>query len=333
MVDGYVVQQVGITYSALEMRRSTSAVFANQGVAYGLAVTVSTGQVVVAPGVAVINDAQPVPAYYIAEVDVGVTLSVPLASSGTRADTLYIAVNDSPGALTVNGVTIPIGAVYVARASSGASLPAQYVQLGIVTATTTAISYANTGRAQTENTSVVGRYLRRDTADTLAAGTGAAPPVGPTDVVIKSYVDALAARDPFQRWYWGGLAGYGPVSIPDGSANVPVGAAHQVTMTSGHLYRITSQYTLKNFGSGTVGAQMLLMINNSLAPGMSGQTYLDLLTSQTANVNHTWSYACTATGNYTVSTAIGASVPNVVVVNNPLGSPYTEFVDMGPGHF
>ena len=333
MVDGYVVQQTGVTYSALEMRRANAALFANQGVVSGLQPTLAGSVLTFGPGIAVISDAQPVAAYFIAEVDVGVTFTVPFASAGTRVDTLYVTVNDSPGALTVNGATIAVGAVYVARASSGAGLPAQYVQLGIVTATSTTVSYSSVGRVQVENASVVNRYLRRDVADTLAAGTGAALPVNAADVAVKSYVDGLVQRDPFQRWYWGGATGYGPVFIPDGGANVPIGAAHAVTMTNGHLYRVNSQYTLRNYTAGAVSAQMLLMINNSLAAGSSGQTYLELLPNQTASVQQGWAYACTSTGNYTVSTGIGCSVPNAMAVTNPFNSPYTEFLDMGPGHF
>ena len=334
MVDAYVVQQAGVTFSALEFRRAQSAYFANQGVISGLVVTPGTNQVSVSAGLAAVRDAQAAPAYYVAEVDVAAIVAIDPAAAGvTRVDTPYVAVNDTAAIITVNGVAVPVGAVYVARASGGAGLPAQYTSLGTLTVTSTGIVYSSTGRAQVEDPTVVGRYLRRDVADTLAAGTGASSPVNATDVVVKSYVDLLVQRDPFQRWYWGGATGYGPVFIPDGGANVPTGAAHAVTMTNGHLYRVNSQYTVRNYTAGAVSAQMLLMINNSLAAGSSGQTYLELLPNQTASIQQGWTYACTSTGNYTVSTGIGCSVPNAMAVTNPFNSPYTEFLDMGPGHF
>lgn len=238
MADALFVQQTGVSYSAPEFRRAQAAYIANGGVVYGLSVTAGLTSLTVSAGLAVAQDGQTQPAYYIVPIEAVTTVNIDPQASGSRTDRVFIAVNDSPATLTQNGVTIAIGAGYL---GSAVSSPANSTDLGSVVVTPTGITYTDS-RVIAEAPTVVNRYLRRDVPDVLAAGTSAATPVNTLDVVNKSYVDLYNLRTPPAYWVWGG-AGY-VWHIPSGSWNKPPGAAGFVQVQAGHLYRFDSQYTL-----------------------------------------------------------------------------------------
>ena len=132
MPDALFVQQPGITYTGLEMRRLLGSVYQSPGIIDGLQISVTNGVYSIGPGACVISDNAG--GYYYCYFDSTSTGPVPTVASGTRNDLLYVQVND-PGD----------GQAVVGRANGVTTLAAGTLQTVLGTLTTTVAGTATSG--------------------------------------------------------------------------------------------------------------------------------------------------------------------------------------------
>lgn len=335
MAEGFPIQQTGVTASAVEFRRALAGLISEEGILRGLGVTVGSNQVTVAAGIGAIQDSQTVPAFYTAPLNAAVVVPVPAQASGTRQDTLYMAVNDSAAPLGVTGLAtgmtnpVPVGDAYVALAQNSGAIPATAMALGTLAVTGSSIVFTP------NNTLVVfpplaGRFVRADVAAALHAGSTVPAPGAPLEVANRAYVDGLAARSPYFIQFWGNRASYGPWAVPDGTWNTPPGALFSLNLVAGHLYEIHSEFTLAPpVDSLGYLARGSIQVNGAVWM----QDFYKLRDPNAFPTSMSVKLKAGYTGAYEIKTAFGANGFSKIVVVNSFDSPFTEVTDLGPGHF
>ena len=147
-------------------------------------------------------------------------------------------------------------------------------------------------------------------------------------------------------WRWGGGTGYGPWRVPNGGWNRAPGATGYCGVVAGHLYQITSQYSLRvdqNTVNMAVNVKASIQAvadvtgSPSAAVGeYSGETW-SLITTLNASGSFiqpvssdmlTVFYYATTTGPMWFTTAFAAS-DVFASVFTPFMSPMTTIVDLG----
>ena len=147
-------------------------------------------------------------------------------------------------------------------------------------------------------------------------------------------------------WRWGGSAGYGPWRIPNGGWNRAPGATGYCSVVAGHLYQITSQYSLQmdqttSTAGGQVRASIQVVADVLGSPGASqGEiSFESWSVASTINASGvfirpvssdslTAFYYATTSGPLWFTTAFAAS-DVFASVFTPFTSPMTTVVDLG----
>lgn len=323
----------GGSYEADELRKLVKATLragGTGGVVSGMAVSPGVGlNVTIGPGQFVVNDSDG--GAFMGYVKTAQTVSISGNTSGsTRTDTVYGSIDPTSGAVTFSKVTGPGSPPAGSTALASVAVPNNAVNIpgGAIT---------NNGGIVEAGTNGLARFLRKDQADTLFAGTNAYTPTAANNVATKGYVDGIGLRTPHMGYWWGSLGGYDWL-IPDGAWSVPPGAALKVGgMITGHMYEVhMGGFSVPSPGYYNVRIGMLWSRNTPEGGRMPGdanvmsQHFAVGGPSNFDPISLTQKWLCPASGDYWFIFGVAAAAYSTVRVYNGWWSPYTEVTDLGP---
>lgn len=336
----------GGSYEAAEDRKLIKALFqaaGTGGVISGMTVTPGTGlNVTVAPGFFVVNDSTG--GAYLGYITASETVSISGNTSGSsRTDTVYVQVNTTTGALTFSKVT------------GGTGIPAGSTRLASVVVPNNAASILlanitnNPGEVDLGGAANA-KYLRKDQAQALFAGTTASTPTASgsaLQVATRGYVDALTNRSNHYEWQWGGGANYDwrMSSNAMGNWNMAPGSAGQVPCIGGHMYQVNSDFAINAiYPSNAYNVRMSVHVQTHTPIAVNNGPQ-HVIAHRHAVVSHPqehhWSripvnqivnWRCPTSGNWWFSVHFATdSAPGKFHVHESYGyQPMTQVVDLGP---
>lgn len=332
------VPVTGVQTSAPEFRRMLGLIYANEGVIEGLAVTVGANQVSVSPGGAAIQDSQSVPAFWLAPVDASFVVAVDAQASGSRADALYIAVNDTGADLTVNGVVHANGQAYCAVNIGSTSIPANATSLGTLTVAPSGITYAVAGRTKALLRSGATDSVRTDVSSVLFEGTTASTPSEAGHVATKGYVDGKVSPyqtfSPTRRWDWGNSSYDWFVETPTWSGTtalattrdneIPGSERTYAGYVIGHLYQVVTEFSVEASGSAA-GMRFSTWVDGAL---LREHHHARIVSGQVLPVTLTTTFRATKT-THSIRTRMATNTSAAHIIGNGWVAPHTEVIDLG----